>query len=92
MKSNCKSYSFSFFKDGATPLYAASQEGHVEVVKELIKRKANIDAPTKVSGIFVFILPKNPIFMQYLLSPFLPLPKLPFLFLCLFLFLFFFNS
>ena len=59
---------FSFFKDGATPLFISSQEGHVEVVKELIKGKANIDARgVKVSEIFV--LPKP----QYLYNTsFLP--------------------
>ena len=47
---------FSFLKDGATPLFISSAHGHVEVVKELIKGKANIDAPWEVSGIFIFVL------------------------------------
>ena len=35
---------------------AASRFGHVGVVKELLKRKANIEAPFQVRGIFVFVL------------------------------------
>ena len=63
------SFLFPFLKDGATPLFISSQEGNVEVVKELIKGKANIDARTMVRGVFVFVLPKP----QYLY-------KLPFVF------------
>ena len=46
---------FPFLQGGETPLMAASRFGHVEVVKELLKGKANIDAPKKVSGyLFLF--------------------------------------
>ena len=33
---------------GSTPLHEASREGHVEVVAELLKLGANVDAATKV--------------------------------------------
>ena len=32
-------------QDGATPLFIASQESHVDVVKVLASRGANVDAP-----------------------------------------------
>ena len=32
--------------DGATPLYIASQEGHVAVVKALVKARATVDQAT----------------------------------------------
>ena len=75
---------FFLFQSGATPLFISSQEGHIEVVKELIKGKANIDAPTKVSGIFVFVTPRPP----FSFSPFSLFSSDLFLLLVLFLFLF----
>ena len=44
------SLNFSFLQDGETPLFLSSREGHIEAVKELLKWKANIDAPREVSG------------------------------------------
>ena len=37
-------------QDGATPLYIASQEGQLEVVKALIERRADVEAKTNVSS------------------------------------------
>ena len=42
---------FSFLKDESTPLYIASQKGHVEVVKELLKGNASIDFMTFPLGL-----------------------------------------
>ena len=36
-------------QDGRSPLYMASQEGHLDVVKTLIEAGANIDQAEKVS-------------------------------------------
>lgn len=36
-------------QNGLNALHLASKEGHVEVVAELIKHGANVDAATKVS-------------------------------------------
>ena len=36
-------------QDGRSPLYMASQEGHLDVVKTLIEAGANIDQANKVS-------------------------------------------
>ena len=36
-------------QDGRSPLYMASQEGHLDVVKTLIDAGANIDQAEKVS-------------------------------------------
>ena len=44
----------SFLQNGATPLYISSEGGHVEVVKELLKGKANVDA-LEVGGIVLFL-------------------------------------
>ena len=41
---------FPFLQSGETPLFLSSREGHIEAVKELLKWKANIDAPREVSG------------------------------------------
>ena len=35
-------------QDGATPLFAASGEGHIAVVEVLIERRASVDKPRKV--------------------------------------------
>ena len=35
-------------QDGVTPLVAASQEGHLEVLKSLIEAGANVNHATKV--------------------------------------------
>jgi hypothetical protein len=40
---------FCAAQDGATPLYAAAQNGHVEVATLLVIRGAVVDAKTKVS-------------------------------------------
>lgn len=50
------SLSFLFFlfclaQNGLNALHLASKEGHVEVVAELIKQGANVDAATKVCSI-----------------------------------------
>ena len=37
-------------QDGTTPLSAASQSGHVEVVDCLIKNGASVDKPDKVNN------------------------------------------
>lgn len=37
-----------FFQNGLNALHLASKEGHVEVVAELLKLEANVDAATKV--------------------------------------------
>ena len=39
---------FSFIKNGVTPLFIASQNGHQEIVQNLLKEGANINTPTKV--------------------------------------------
>lgn len=41
-------YSLLFLQNGLNALHLASKEGHVEVVAELIKHGANVDAATKV--------------------------------------------
>lgn len=42
------SSSYLSFQNGLNALHLASKEGHVEVVAELIKQGANVDAATKV--------------------------------------------
>ena len=44
------SLSVPVLQDGTTPLSAASQGGHVEVVDCLIKNGANVDKPDKVNN------------------------------------------
>ena len=36
-------------QDGDTPLHKASREGHLDVVKELLSKGANVDALNNVS-------------------------------------------
>ena len=38
-------------QDGWTPLHAAAQEGHQEVVQLLVKEGADKDAPNEVKGV-----------------------------------------
>ena len=40
-------------QDGATPLFIASQLGHIAVVDVLIERRASVDKPMKVCIIYV---------------------------------------
>jgi len=42
-------------QDGTTPLSAASQSGHVEVVDCLIKNGAKVDEPDKVNNYSVYM-------------------------------------
>ncbi len=42
---------FCLFQNGLNALHLASKEGHVNIVTELLKRGANVDAATKVSKI-----------------------------------------
>ena len=37
-----------FFKNGVTPLYVASQNGHLEIVQVLLQEGANMNALTDV--------------------------------------------
>ncbi len=39
---------FLWMQNGLNALHLAAKEGHVEVVAELIKRSASVDATTKV--------------------------------------------
>ena len=39
---------FPLTQDGATPLFIASQKGHIEVVNILIRNEANINLAKKV--------------------------------------------
>ena len=50
---------FPFHKNGATPLYAASHFGHIEVVKLLVSAKANLNANLR-DGIIGFFLGEKP--------------------------------
>ena len=36
-------------QDGASPLFVASQEGHTDIVRELLKANAPVDQQTKVN-------------------------------------------
>ena len=51
---------FPFHKNGATPLYAASHFGHIEVVKLLVSAKANLNANPRRDGIIGFFLGEKP--------------------------------
>ena len=46
---------FLSFQNGLNALHLASKEGHVNIVTELLKRGANVDAATKVSPIMVLL-------------------------------------
>ena len=45
----CLSLTVCLFQNGLNALHLASKEGHVNIVTELLKRGANVDAATKVS-------------------------------------------
>lgn len=42
--------------NGLNSLHLASKEGHSEVVRELIKRQAQVDAATRVSFLYIFLI------------------------------------
>lgn len=44
----CTNFPFCLLQTGATPLKVASQEGHVHVVKQLLRGGASIDKMTEV--------------------------------------------
>ena len=43
------SYDYDVFQNGLNALHLASKEGHVNIVTELLRRGANVEAATKVS-------------------------------------------
>jgi len=46
-------------KDGWTPLYIASEKGHIEVVSELLNHGANVNTAAKVGWTTLYIAGQN---------------------------------
>lgn len=46
-------------QNGATPLYIASENGHLPVVKELLSKGASVDKAYEVHNPILFVTEKN---------------------------------